>query len=140
MSRAGLALALGSAVLLGVGPAGSPGAPAPARTRQVVELVIRHSRFSTATMRFAPGTNVRFVVRNTDPIGHELIIGDETVQSRHERGSETQHAGRPGAVSVPPNAVAETAYLFGAPGRLLFGCHLPGHWAYGMSGAIEVAA
>ncbi|MDQ6909751.1 MAG: hypothetical protein M3Z84_03045 [Actinomycetota bacterium] len=127
-------MALGSVLLVGAGPA------APARVEQVVVLAIQHSRFSTGEMKFAPGTNVRFVVRNTDPIGHELIIGDATVQLSHELGTETQHAGRPGAVSVPPNTVAEMTYVFGAPGRLLFGCHLPGHWAYGMSGVIEVAA
>ena len=25
------------------------------------------------------------------------------------------------------------------PGQLLYGCHLPGHWAYGMHGEMTVA-
>jgi uncharacterized cupredoxin-like copper-binding protein len=137
--RAGLVLALGSLLLLGAAPA-APAAPAPARAEQVVVLTIHHSRFSADTVRVAPGTDVRFVIRNSDPIAHELIIGDAGVQLRHERGTEAHHGARPGEVSVEAAAEATTHYVFGAPGRLMFGCHLPGHWSYGMHGVIEIAA
>lgn len=107
--------------------------------RATVELTIHHSRFSTAEIRVRPGTTVRFVVHNTDPIPHELIVGDEAVQDRHERGTESHHGDRPGEVSVAPGQTAETVFTFPASsGRLLFGCHLPGHWAYGMHGTIRV--
>ena len=82
---------------------------------------------------------MRFVVRNTDPIDHELIVGDEAVQLRHEHGSEAHHGARPGEISVPPHSTATTTYLFGPRGTLLFGCHLPGHWSYGMHGTIRIA-
>lgn len=75
---------------------------------------------------------------NTDPIAHELIIGDEAVQHRHEIGTGTRHGERDGEVSVAPGAKAETSYTFTEPGPLMFGCHLPGHWAYGMRGTIVV--
>jgi uncharacterized cupredoxin-like copper-binding protein len=32
----------------------------------------------------------------------------------------------------------ETTYTFDEPGIVQFGCHLPGHWTYGMHGEIEV--
>jgi len=60
------------------------------------------------------------------------------VQDYHEQGTEAHHAGRPGETSVAPGATAETAYTFISRGTLLFGCHLPGHWAYGMRGTITV--
>ena len=117
------------------------GAIAPAsdaRTR-TVELTIHHSRFSTDAMRFPRESTVRFVVRNTDPIDHELIVGDQATQDRHEHGTETHHDGSvPGEISVPAGSVVATTYRFAGPGRLLYGCHLPGHWAYGMHGAIVV--
>jgi uncharacterized cupredoxin-like copper-binding protein len=145
MGRAGLVLGLGSLMLLGAAPAApAPAVPAtrtvPARAEKVVVLTIHHSRFSADTLRVAPGTDVRFVIRNTDPIGHELIIGDAGVQLRHERGTEAHHGARAGEVSVEAGAEATTHYVFGAPGRLMFGCHLPGHWSYGMHGVIEIAA
>ena len=106
---------------------------------RTVTIDVRHSRFSAAELRVRPGETVRFVLRNTDPIPHELIIGDQAVQDLHEDGTEAHHGDRPGEVSVAPGATAVTTYTFGrAGGTLLFGCHLPGHWAYGMRGEIRV--
>ena len=109
-----------------------------ANGERVITLTIRHSRFSATTLHVDAGTFVRFVVRNTDPIDHELIVGDEAVQVIHEHGTETHHGARPGEVSVPAGTTASTTYVFSAPGPLLFGCHLPGHWSYGMHGSIVV--
>lgn len=115
------------------------GQQASGQTRErVVTLTIRHSRFVPSTVEVAPGTNVRFVVRNLDPIGHELIVGDQATHDRHETGTETHHGDRPGEVSIALLSTAETTYRFDAPGRVFFGCHLPGHWAYGMQGAVKV--
>jgi uncharacterized cupredoxin-like copper-binding protein len=106
---------------------------------QTVILTVHHSRFSASEVKVRPGTTVRFVVRNTDPIAHELIVGDRGAQDRHETGTEAHHGDRPGEVSVAPGAVAVTTYTFPASSaRLLFGCHLPGHWAYGMRGTVLV--
>jgi uncharacterized cupredoxin-like copper-binding protein len=104
---------------------------------RTVTIVIHHSHFSVAHLEMHEGSLVRFVVRNTDPIDHELIIGDEAVQDAHEHGTEVQHH-RPGEVSVPAETTASTIYLFDRPGSLLFACHLPGHFAYGMHGTIRV--
>jgi uncharacterized cupredoxin-like copper-binding protein len=105
---------------------------------RTVELTVHHSKFSLEELQVRPGETIRFVLRNTDPIPHELIVGDESVQAVHEAGTEAHHADRPGEVSVAPGATAVTTYRFGSAGRLLFGCHLPGHWAYGMKGTITI--
>jgi uncharacterized cupredoxin-like copper-binding protein len=104
-----------------------------------VHLTIRHSHFSPDRIEVRPGTTVRFVVDNADPIGHELIIGDADVHLRHENGTEPTHAPRPGEVSIPGLTTAETTFTFGDLGSVLFACHLPGHFAYGMSGTVEVS-
>ncbi|MEY2420827.1 MAG: hypothetical protein QOI95_894 [Acidimicrobiaceae bacterium] len=105
-----------------------------------VTLTIEHSHFSPERLRVHPGTTVRFVVHNTDPIGHELIIGDAGVHQRHEAGTEPVHPPRPGEVSVPASATAETTFRFdeasGDP--VVYACHLPGHFRYGMSGAVDI--
>jgi len=106
---------------------------------QILEITIHHSRFIPSAVRVRPGATVRFVVHNTDPIEHELIVGNEATQQLHEVGTDTLHQG-PGAVSVRPGTTAETTYTFPASGSLLFGCHLPGHWAYGMRGTITISS
>ena len=59
---------------------------------------------------------MRFVVRNTDPIDHELIVGDAAVHARHERGNEADHGAIPGEVSVAAGEVAETTFRFDEAG------------------------
>lgn len=105
-----------------------------------VTIEIDRSRFHTAPIRVRPHTTVRFVVRNDDPIGHELIVGSAEVHERHAGGHEAAHAPVPGEVSVPAEARASTTYTFHAPGPVAYACHLPGHYAYGMHGVVEVVA
>jgi uncharacterized cupredoxin-like copper-binding protein len=110
---------------------------------QTVVVTMHHSRFQPEVVRVAPGATVRFVLRNTDPIDHEFILGDQEVQRRHEQGREREHHGEvPGEVSVPAGGEAATTYTFpkGGPASLQFACHLPGHYAYGMRGVALVSA
>jgi uncharacterized cupredoxin-like copper-binding protein len=119
---------------------GSCGGGARAAAPETVHVTIRHSKFSPDHLRLRPGTTVRFVVHNTDPIEHELIVGDPAVQQEHEVGTDKLHEG-PGAVSLPAGATRTTTYTVPHPtvGQpLLYGCHLPGHWAYGMRGTIAL--
>jgi len=114
--------------------------PAQAEDRmRIVEVTIHYSRFDPSTLSFEPGTTVRFEIRNTDPIDHEFILGDEEVQAIHERGTEAHHGARPGEISIPAGTTRITTYTFAEAGRLIFGCHLPGHYAYGMRGTVTVA-
>ena len=109
---------------------------------RTVVVTMRHSRFEPAAVRVEPGERVRFVLRNTDPIDHEFILGDDGVQRRHEQGREREHHGEvPGERSVTAGQEAVTTYAFPAAldGRALeFACHLPGHYAYGMRGKVTV--
>lgn len=110
----------------------------PPKNPQTVAINIRHSRFVPARFTFRRGVTVRFVITNTDPIDHEFILGDESVQRRHETGTEPVHDHVPGEVSVPAGTQAETTYTFSRPGGLLIGCHAPGHYAYGMRGWVRI--
>jgi uncharacterized cupredoxin-like copper-binding protein len=104
-----------------------------------VEIDIEHSHFSVAHLDVRRGTQVRFVVRNDDPIGHELVVGGPAVHARHATGTELRHPPIPGEVSVAGGDVGLTTYRFDEPGVVEFICHLPGHEAYGMRGEITVA-
>ena len=126
-------------VVVAVRAGGSRAGDGPDRT---VVVTMHHSRFEPALVRVAPGERVRFVLRNTDPIDHEFILGDRAVQRRHEQGRERHHHGEvPGERSVAAGQQAATTYAFpaGPAGRTLeFACHLPGHYAYGMHGTVRV--
>lgn len=137
-----LALVAGAAVAAGghgVTTAAAARTPEPLGPGVVtVPIGIEHSRFSTDTIRVRPGTTVRFVVDNDDPIHHELVVGPSEVHEQHERGTELAHPPVPGEVSLGPQETGMTFAQFDVPGEVTFACHLPGHVAYGMVGTIEV--
>jgi uncharacterized cupredoxin-like copper-binding protein len=136
-----VALGAGAVLLSGAGassPRTDDGVLGPGRV--TVRVDVDHSRFRVRPVRVRPHTEVQFVVVNHDPIGHELIVGGPDVQARHEGGHEASHPPVPGEVSVPAEGRATTTYVFHAPGPVEYACHLPGHYAYGMHGVVEVVS
>lgn len=105
---------------------------------RTVTIRIEHSKFVPSVVDVDAGEEVRFVISNDDPIDHEFIVGDDAVQLRHERGTENRHGDKPGEISIPALQDASTTYVFDQPGTLVFACHLPSHFDYGMRGLIRV--
>ncbi len=100
-------------------------------------------RFSPDAVTVREGETVAFVVENTGEAPHELVIGDERVQAEHEAGmaadeGHDETGDVPNAVEVEPGETATLVYTFDEPGSVLYGCHVPGHYAAGMKGTITV--
>jgi uncharacterized cupredoxin-like copper-binding protein len=131
-------LAMATSVAAAAGLTACGGGAQASGTKTVV-ITIHHSRFVPSALRVRPGETVHFVVRNTDPIEHEFIVGDQATQDRHEVGTDALHED-PGAVSLRPGATAETVFTFPRIGPMLYACHLPGHYAYGMRGTIAISS
>lgn len=134
--RVVLPLLLLAGVLFGsatvaAGPDGGP-------VDRTVQVRIHHSRFVAEDLSFRPGERVTFVLRNQDPIDHEFILGDERVQSRHETGTEPYHGAIPTEVTVPALTTVRTTVTLPLRGELIMGCHLPGHYRYGMKAPITI--
>jgi uncharacterized cupredoxin-like copper-binding protein len=134
------ALVVGGAVTGGgyAVAAGDDEAPIRGPGTETVTITIEDSRFRPDRIRVHEGTQVRFVVRNTDPIGHELVVGPESVHLRHAEGTEAAHPPVPGEVSLGPGQTGATVYDFDDAGDVRIVCHLPRHEAYGMTGVVEV--
>ena len=113
----------------------SAGEPGRERT---IAITMHYSSFDPAELHVVPGETVRFVLTNTDPIDHEFILGDDEVQRIHEEGTEAHHGAKPGEITVPAGATGETTFTFPDGGEVIFGCHSPGHYAYGMRGLVVV--
>ena len=103
-----------------------------------ITLRVDHSRFTPDRVTVVEGTTVTFTIVNNDPIGHEFIVGGPKVHRVHKSGTHGTHGALPGEVSVAPGESATTTYTFGEPGDVLFACHLPGHFTYGMVGEVNV--
>ena len=105
---------------------------------RTVEIEIHYSTFDPPHLTVKAGQQVRFVITNGDPIDHEWIVGDEALHQRHRTGTEPSHGARPAEQTVLAGQSVETVITFHEPGELAYICHLPGHEAYGMKGALTV--
>ena len=86
-----VAVAAGGATTAGYAVADRDGPRPPRRSDPepvTVVVDVEHSRFVPDYVRVVEGTEVRFVVRNGDPINHELIVGPDSVHDRHQNGTE----------------------------------------------------
>ena len=128
--------ALGLACLTACGA--SSAAPS-SGAKPKVEVAIEHSAFALDRTEFEVGDTITFVIRNDDPIDHEFIIGGAKVHAQHEEGKQRHHHGAvPGEISVPAGTTRRTTFTFSDDGSVEYACHLPGHYDYGMRGAVSV--
>ena len=140
LASLGIAAATTAAGYVVAGEDDGPPAVALGPEPVTVLVDVEHSRFEPSFLRVVAGTEVRFVVTNSDPINHELIVGPADVHARHRNGTEPYHEPRPGELSVGPDEQGVTSYVFTEPGTVEMACHLPGHYAFGMRGEVEVVA
>jgi uncharacterized cupredoxin-like copper-binding protein len=100
------------------------------------------------TMRFSPdkidvkqGDTVRFVVKNTGKVLHELVIGTRKELDEHAAlmmKFPTMEHDEPYMTHVKPGAQGEVIWTFNRPGDFDFACLIAGHYQAGMTGKIKV--
>lgn len=98
-------------------------------------------RFSPDQIAVAPGETITFRLHNRGKVDHDFTLGDAATQESHDmamtRGASAAmgHDGGNGIV-VAPGQTAELTWHFTSVADVLFGCHIPGHYAAGMRGAL----
>lgn len=121
-----------------------------------VNVVLKDWVFLPDPIDLVAGETVVLHVINGGLDIHELVIGDQAVQDAWE-AAEAAHADPPPgatpAVSVAPELAGirlvvasgqRVDLTWAVPaaadaGRLILGCHIPGHWAKGMRAAVRLA-
>jgi len=107
---------------------------------RAMQVRMHYSKFEPGSLTVKAGTTVTFDVVNTDPIAHEFIIGTAAQPLAHGRGyPHDPHTG-PGEALLAGGKTAHVVFTFSKPGTLQYACHRPGHFRYGMVGAITVEA
>ncbi len=99
-------------------------------------------------MRFTPDSievkrdeTVRFVVRNSGRVMHEMVLGTLADLRAHAELMK-KHPGmehdEPYMAHVEPGKTAEIVWQFTRAGEFHFGCLVPGHFEAGMVGKVTV--
>ena len=100
------------------------------------------------TMRFTPskltikrGDTVKFVVRNSGKVKHEMVIGTMKELKEHADMMK-RHPGMvhddPFMAHVAPGRTETIVWQFTREGTYYYGCLEPGHFEAGMIGKLEV--
>lgn len=103
----------------------------------------------TDSMRFIPsditakqGETIKFIVKNSGKIKHEMVLGTEKELKEHyevmKKNPEMEHADE-NQITVQPGKSGEIIWQFTKAGKVNFACLQPGHYDAGMKGAVMVA-
>lgn len=138
-------------------PATPPIVPGSSAAPREVNIVMKDWQFLPDPVDVVPGETVLLHVVNGGLEVHEAVIGDQAVQDAWEAaeaGAANPPPGPTPIVSVAPGVAGirivvasgqRVDLVWAVPadpasvGRLVLGCHIPGHWAKGMRAAITIA-
>jgi uncharacterized cupredoxin-like copper-binding protein len=99
-------------------------------------------RFSVSKVTAKQGETIRFVVRNSGKVKHEMVLGTEKELKEHyeimKKNPEMEHADA-NMVTVAPGKIGEIIWQFTKAGKVDFACLQPGHYDAGMKGFVTVA-
>lgn len=125
----------------GGSPVGEPGKATQA-TRTVEVDMTDNMRFTPAEISVRQGETVRFVVKNSGAVKHELVLGTPEELKEHYammlKMPGMEHADD-NMVSVAPGKSGEVVWRFTKAGKVDFACLQPGHYDAGMKGLVKVA-
>jgi uncharacterized cupredoxin-like copper-binding protein len=112
------------------------------RTTRTVQVDMSDKmRFSPAQLTVKRGETVRFVVKNSGKVMHEMVIGTMKELKTHADMMK-KHPGmehdEPYMAHVKPGATEQMVWQFTKPGEFYYGCLVPGHFEAGMIGKIIV--
>lgn len=119
---------------------GMPGNPGDV-TRSIEVEMSDAMRFKPDSVRVKRGETIRFIVRNTGDLVHEMVLGttDELKEHAEEmRKSPGMKHVDPNMVTVEPGKTGELTWRFTREGKVDFACLQAGHFEAGMAGEIMV--
>ena len=120
--------------------AGRPGDAA--KVARTIDVSMDDSmRFNPNSIRVKAGETVRFFIRNTGSLDHEMVIGTLAELKEHsammKKMPTMQHA-EPNMIRLAPGQRGGIVWQFDKPGIVDFACLVPGHMEAGMVGKVTV--
>ena len=111
-------------------------------TRTITMDMTDNMRFGAPNVTAKQGETIRFIVKNSGKVKHEMVLGTENVLKEHyevmKKNPEMEHADA-NMVTVAPGKTGEIIWQFTQAGKIDFACLQPGHYDAGMKGVVMVA-
>ncbi len=116
-------------------------AAAESEADRTIEIVMLDElAYDPAALEVSQGDVVTFEVVNDGSARHEFVLGDSAYQEMHEDAmtDDGNQGMTDNALSLGPGESGSLTWRFTESGKVLYGCHEPGHYEGGMVGTIEV--
>lgn len=116
----------------------------PKKTTRTIKVDMSDKmRYSPSQLTIKAGDTVRFEVRNSGKVMHEMVLGTmEELKAHYE--VMKKHPGmehdEPNMAHVAPGKTERIVWQFTKPGEFYYGCLVPGHFEAGMIGKVIVSA
>lgn len=111
-------------------------------TRTITVDMADTMRYTPSDIQVKKGETIRFVVKNSGKVKHELSLGTQKELLEHleqmKKFPDMEHD-EPSKVTVGPGAQGEIIWQFTKAGPVNFACLMPGHYEAGMKGQVKVA-
>lgn len=142
------------------------GQPAVGKASRIIEVIMYDNYYSVDSLDIKEGETVRFVIKNEGQLVHEFNIGTEKMHAAHEpemlmmvqhgvlKGSSIDHEAaksmqgtmghgahdEPNSSLLEPGKSGEIIWTFPkhVKEEIQFACNVPGHYAAGMVGIINL--
>jgi uncharacterized cupredoxin-like copper-binding protein len=114
----------------------------PKKVSRTVEVDMSdRMRFSPAELTVKQGETVRFRVKNSGKLMHEMVLGTMADLKEHAEMMK-KHPGmehdEPYMAHVAPGRTETMVWQFTKAGEFFYGCLVPGHFDAGMMGKVKV--
>lgn len=114
----------------------------PSKVTRTIEITMDDSmRFTPEKVNVKVGETVRFFVKNSGKVQHEMVIGTTAELREHaemmRKMPGMQHADA-NMVALAPGKRGGIVWQFTQSGQYEFACLIPGHLDSGMKGVIKV--
>ena len=120
---------------------GKPGDAAKV-TRTIAVDMTDNMRFTPENITVKKGETIKFVVKNSGRIKHEMVLGSASELKEHaammKKMPGMEHADE-NMVVVDPGKTGEIVWQFTQAGKFDFACLQPGHFEAGMKGTLAVS-
>ena len=119
---------------------GEPGSAAKVTRTMNVDMT-DNMRFTPAEIAVKQGETIRFVVKNSGQLKHEMVLGTPQELKEHYEmmmKMPMMDHDEPNKVTVDAGKSGEIIWHFTKAGKVDFACLQPGHYDAGMKGLVKV--
>lgn len=98
-------------------------------------------RYTPASIDVKQGETIKFIVKNSGKIKHEMTIGamkDLIAHAEQMKKNPGMEHDEPNTASLAPGKTGEIIWQFTTAGKVDFACLEAGHFDAGMKGAVSV--